>query len=127
MALTGKVALITGGAKNLGADIARELAGVGAALALHYNSDKTTSDASKLEAELQKKHPSVQIKFYQGDLTNADAVSQLFRSVIADFQRVDIVVNTIGKVLKKPITAISEAEYDSMFAYVSSPSTKPLL
>ncbi|KUL90368.1 hypothetical protein ZTR_01993 [Talaromyces verruculosus] len=116
MALSGKVALVTGGAKNLGADIARELANVGANLALHYNSNSSKADAAKLETELKQKHSSLQVKFYQGDLTTADAVTGLFKAVVADFQKVDIVVNTIGKVLKKPITEITEAEYDSMFA-----------
>jgi NAD(P)-dependent dehydrogenase (short-subunit alcohol dehydrogenase family) len=118
MALSGKVALITGGVKNLGADIARELAKVGADLALHYNSNSSKSDATKLEAELKQQYPSIQLRFYQGDLTTADAVTKLFKSVVADFKKVDIVINTVGKVLKKPITEISEAEYDSMFAYV---------
>lgn len=117
MALSGKVALVTGGVKNLGADIARELANAGANLALHYNSNSSKADAAKLETELNQKHPSLQVKFYQGDLTTADAVTGLFKAVVADFQKVDIVVNTIGKVLKKPITEITEAEYDSMFAY----------
>lgn len=54
--------------------------------------------------------------FYQGDLTTATAVTKLFQDVLRDFGKVDIVVNTIGKVLKKPIAEISEEEYDSMFA-----------
>lgn len=65
-ALSGKVALITGGAKNLGADIARELASVGASLALHYNSASTKNDAIKFEAELKQKYPSLKVVFYQG-------------------------------------------------------------
>jgi NAD(P)-dependent dehydrogenase (short-subunit alcohol dehydrogenase family) len=36
--------------------------------------------------------------------------------VLKDFGKIDIVVNTVGKVLKKPITDISEEEYDAMFA-----------
>jgi NAD(P)-dependent dehydrogenase (short-subunit alcohol dehydrogenase family) len=116
MALSGKVALITGGAKNLGADIARALAGVGAELAIHYNSASSKSDATKLEAELKQKYPSIKLSFYQGDLTTAGAVHKLFQEVVRDFKKVDIVINTVGKVLKKPITEITEAEYDSMFA-----------
>ncbi|EAU39168.1 hypothetical protein ATEG_00522 [Aspergillus terreus NIH2624] len=116
MSLSGKTALITGGAKNLGAQIARELASVGANLALHYHASSSKADASKLEAELKQKYPSIKIAFYDGDLTSAAAVTKLFQETIRDFGHVDIVVNTVGKVLKKPITEISEAEYDSMFA-----------
>lgn len=118
MALTGKVALITGGVKNLGAQSALELAGVGANLALHYHSAGGNKDADTLEATIKEKNPSIKVAFYQGDLTSAAAVTKLFQDVVRDFGHVDIVVNTIGKVLKKPITEISEEEYDTMFAYV---------
>jgi len=123
MALTGKVALITGGVKNLGAQTALELAGVGANLALHYHSTGGEKDAATLEATLQKKNPSIKVSFYQGDLTSAAAVKKLFQDVLRDFGKVDIVINTVGKVLKKPIMEISEDEYDTMFAYAS---VKPL-
>jgi NAD(P)-dependent dehydrogenase (short-subunit alcohol dehydrogenase family) len=115
MSLTGKVALVTGGVKNLGALSALELAGVGANLALHYHST-SDKDTAALEAKLKERNPSIKIAFYQGDLTSAAAVTKLFQDVIRDFGHVDIVVNTVGKVLKKPITDISEEEYDSMFA-----------
>lgn len=116
MALNGKVALITGGVKNLGAQSARELAGIGANLALHFNSESSKASATALEAELREKYPQQKVAFYQGDLTSAGNVDKLFQSVLKDFGKIDIVVNTVGKVLKKPITEISEEEYDSMFA-----------
>lgn len=116
MSLQGKVALITGGAKNLGAQVALELAPLGAALALHYNSASTKKDADSLAEVFSQKFPSTRIQFYQGDLTTASAVDALFSAVLSDFGKIDIVVNTVGKVLKKPITEISETEYDEMFA-----------
>lgn len=119
MALNGKVALITGGVKNLGAAAARELASSGANLALHYHSDSSKGDATTLEAELKKSYPNIKVAFYQGNLTSAGAVTKLFQDALKDFGKIDIVVNTVGKVLKKPITEITE-EYDTMFAYVYS-------
>lgn len=117
MALSGKVALITGGVKNLGAQSALHLAGAGvSSLALHHHSANVKDDAAKLETELKSKNASLKIAFYQGDLTSAGAVTKLFQDVLRDFGHVDIVVNTVGKVLKKPITEISEEEYDTMFA-----------
>ncbi|KAJ5193394.1 hypothetical protein N7449_009536 [Penicillium cf. viridicatum] len=116
MALTGKVALITGGVKNLGAQSALELAGVGANLALHYHSSGGEKVTAALEAALKKKNPSIKVSFYQSDLTSAAAVTKLFQDVVRDFGQVDIVINTVGKVLKKPIIEISEEEYDTMFA-----------
>lgn len=123
MSLQGKVALVTGGAKNLGAEIARQLAGQGANLALHYNSAKSKTDADALGQEFASKYPKIKVKFYQGDLTTEAAVEKLFQSAKGDFGQIDIVVNTVGKVLKKPIAEITEAEYDSMFAWVLFPST----
>jgi NAD(P)-dependent dehydrogenase (short-subunit alcohol dehydrogenase family) len=116
MSLKGKVALVTGGAKNLGAEISLELAPLGVDLALHYNSPKTKEDALKLEAKFKQEFPSTKVVFYAADLTTAAAVDKLFADVLKDFGRIDIVVNTIGMVLKKPITEISEEEYDKMFA-----------
>lgn len=118
MSLQGQVALITGGTKNLGAAIARQLADAGANLALHYNSPSAKNDGVELEKELKQKNPSIKVAFYQGDLTSAGAVTKLFQDALKDFGKIDIVVNNVGKVLKKPITEISEEEYDSMFAYV---------
>lgn len=116
MSLAGKVALVTGGVKNLGAQVARELAGQGASLALHYHSANSQSDATKIEAELKG---TVKVATYQADLTSAAACTKLFEDTVRDFGKVDIVVNTVGKVLKKPITEITEEEYDSMFAYAA--------
>lgn len=116
MSLQGKTALITGGVKNLGAEIALQLAPLGANLALHYNSASSKGDADKFEQQLKQQFPKTSVKIYQGDLTTEDAVSKLFESTKKDFGRIDLVINTVGKVLKKPITEISEAEYDSMFA-----------
>lgn len=118
MALSGKTALICGGAKNLGAQIALELANIGANLALHYNSAKTKSDADKLAATLKEKHSNVKFQFYQGDLTSGSAVEKLFTDVLRDFGGIDIVVNTVGMVLKKPFVDITEQEMDKMFACV---------
>lgn len=116
MSLNGQVALITGGTKNLGAQIALELAPLGVQLALHYNSPKTKEDALKLETQLKQGFPSTKVVFYAADLMTAAAVDQLFADVIKDFGKINIIVNTIGMVLKKPITEISEKEYDTMFA-----------
>lgn len=116
MALAGQVALVTGGVKNLGADIALQLASVGADLALHYHSSSSKADATKIERELKQKYPNVKVAFYDGDLTKAAAVDKLFQQALSDFGKINIVINTIGKVLKKPIAEITEEEYDSMFA-----------
>lgn len=52
----------------------------------------------------------------QADLTTAGAVDKLFSDAVSAIGRPDIAINTVGKVLKKPIVEISEAEYDEMSA-----------
>lgn len=116
MSLEGKVVLITGGVKNLGAAIAKELAPLGASLALHYHSDSAKEDATKLEQELKTSHPNTKVHFHQGNLTTEKGVNELFAFTLEKFGKVDIVINTVGKVLKKPAADITEEEYDDMFA-----------
>jgi NAD(P)-dependent dehydrogenase (short-subunit alcohol dehydrogenase family) len=52
----------------------------------------------------------------QADLTTAGAVEKLFSDAVAAVGRPDIAINTVGKVLKKPMAEITEAEYDEMMA-----------
>ncbi|MCX2560346.1 SDR family oxidoreductase [Acetobacter farinalis] len=113
--IKGKIALITGGAKNLGGLIARDLAAHGAkAIAIHYNSDASRADAEKTLADL--KAAGVKAVAFQADLTTAGACAKLFADTIAAIGKPDIAINTVGKVLKKPIADTSEAEFDEMFA-----------
>ncbi|MEZ0238152.1 MAG: SDR family oxidoreductase [Methylophilaceae bacterium] len=113
--IQGKVVLIAGGAKNLGGLIARDLAQQGAkAVAIHYNSAASKADAEATLEAIQK--AGAKAVALQGDLTSAASVEKLFADTVAAFGRPDIAINTVGKVLKKPITEISEAEYDEMSA-----------
>ncbi|KDD11315.1 SDR family oxidoreductase [Bordetella bronchiseptica] len=113
--IQGKVALIAGGAKNLGGLIARDLAAHGArAIAIHYNSPASKADADATVAALQA--AGTQAVALQGDLTTAAAVEKLYADALAAVGRPDIAINTVGKVLKKPFSEISEAEYDEMAA-----------
>ncbi|KWF27860.1 short-chain dehydrogenase [Burkholderia cenocepacia] len=113
--IKGKTVLIAGGAKNLGGLIARDLAEHGAkAIAIHYNSASSKADADKTVAAI--KAAGAEAVAFQADLTSAAAVEKLFADAITAVGRPDIAINTVGKVLKKPFTEISEAEYDQMSA-----------
>lgn len=113
--IKGKTVLIAGGAKNLGGLIARDLAAHGAkAVAIHYNSAATKADAETTLAAV--KAVGAEAVAFQADLTTAGAVAKLFADAVAAIGRPDIAINTVGKVLKKPMVEISEAEYDAMSA-----------
>jgi len=113
--IQGKTVIIAGGAKNLGGLIAADLALHGAkAIAIHYNSASTALDAEQTVAAI--KAAGAEAFAFQADLTTAGAMEKLFADAKAAMGGIDIAINTVGKVLKKPIVDISEAEYDEMSA-----------
>lgn len=110
-----KTVIIAGGAKNLGGLIGRDLAAHGAkAIAIHYNSAATKADADATVTAI--KAAGANAVALQANLTTAGAMEKLFTDAVAAIGRPDIAINTVGKVLKKPMVEISEAEYDAMSA-----------
>jgi NAD(P)-dependent dehydrogenase (short-subunit alcohol dehydrogenase family) len=113
--ISGKTVLIAGGAKNLGGLIARDLAGHGArAIAVHYNTGATKAAADATVAAIEA--AGADASAFQADLTTAAAVEKLFSDAKAAMGGIDIAINTVGKVLKKPMAEITESEYDEMTA-----------
>ncbi|EZH76744.1 SDR family oxidoreductase [Ectopseudomonas composti] len=113
--IAGKTVLIAGGGKNLGGLLARDLAANGAsAVVIHYNSAASKAEAEATVQAVEKL--GAKAVALQGDLTSAAAVEKLFADAVAAVGRPDIAINTVGKVLKKPFSEISEAEYDEMTA-----------
>jgi NAD(P)-dependent dehydrogenase (short-subunit alcohol dehydrogenase family) len=80
---------------------------------VHYNSPATEPDADKTVAAVHD--AGVKAIKVQGDLTKPGNVNALFDAAVDAFGGVDIAINTVGKVLRKPIVETSEADYDSMF------------
>lgn len=111
--LEGKSAVVAAGAKNLGGLISRTLAQRGVNIAVHYNSAASEADADRTVAEVSA--AGAQAIKVQGDLTVPANITALFDAAVGAFGGVDIAVNTVGKVLRKPILETTEAEYDSMF------------
>lgn len=110
--LNGKVVLIAGGAKNLGGLLSRDFAEKGAKLAIHYNSDSTKADAEKTLSDVQKL--GAEVFLFQGDLTKIENITKFFDETVSKFGGVDIAINTVGMVLKKPFVDTTENEYDVM-------------
>ncbi|PZQ24382.1 MAG: short chain dehydrogenase [Sphingopyxis macrogoltabida] len=113
--IAGKAVLIAGGAKNLGGLIARDFASQGArAVAIHYNSAASAAEAEETLAAIRA--AGADGFAFQADLTTAAAVETLFADAKAAMGGIDIAINTVGKVLKKPMVDIGEAEFDEMSA-----------
>ncbi|CAJ1496677.1 SDR family oxidoreductase [[Mycobacterium] kokjensenii] len=111
--LVGKSAVVAAGAKNLGGLISVTLASRGVNVAVHYNSDGSESDADATVAAVRATGAKA-IKV-QGDLSAPANVTALFDAAVDAFGGVDFAINTVGKVLRKPILETTEAEYNSMF------------
>jgi NAD(P)-dependent dehydrogenase (short-subunit alcohol dehydrogenase family) len=94
MSLSGKVALVTGGGRDTGAEIARELAALGATLAINYR--KSEADAEGLVAELTA--AGHKARGYRADISDYAQVQAMVAAIVADQGRIDILVNNAGYV-----------------------------
>jgi NAD(P)-dependent dehydrogenase (short-subunit alcohol dehydrogenase family) len=111
--LKGKVAVIGGGARNLGGLLSREFAKGGAKVVVHYHSNTTRPDADATVNAIKDLGGDAYAT--QGDLTKPANVTALFKSAKDRFGGIDIAVNTVGMVLRKPIVETTEEEFDTMF------------
>lgn len=108
----GKVVLIAGGGKNLGGLLSRDFAEKGAKLAIHYNSESSRAESEKTLADVQAL--GAEAFLFQGDLTKVANVTNFFDEAVSKFGGIDIAINTVGMVLKKPFVDTTEEEFDTM-------------
>ena len=109
--LTGKVALITGGAHRIGARIARSLHAEGMDLVLHYRSSATA--AQTLQADLEASRPD-SVLLLQADLTRSLGFAGLIERVRAFRGRLDVLVNNASSFYPTPIGDASEEQWDDL-------------
>lgn len=81
---------------------------------IHYNSESSKNSAHAVAADVEK--AGAKSLVIQGDFTKPCVIHEVFDRAQKQFGRVDIAINTVGKVLKKPILEVSEAEFDEMDA-----------
>jgi NAD(P)-dependent dehydrogenase (short-subunit alcohol dehydrogenase family) len=104
--LTGKVALVTGGSRGIGAASARALADEGANVAISY-----VASADKAEAVVkQLKARGVQARAFKADQASSTEVDQLVQDVAKHFGRLDILVNNAGVAING---AVDDANADT--------------
>lgn len=105
--LSGRVAVVTGGSKGLGAAMASGLASAGADLVLVSRHQEELETAAKQI----KSQFDVQITCHQGDVTSSDRMESIVESVIQEYGRLDILVNNAGINIRGPIEALSYEEF----------------
>jgi pteridine reductase len=109
--MQGKVVLVTGGAKRVGAAICRRLHAAGAQLAVHYRSSE--QEALDLQKELNAKRPKSAAVF-QADLLDLHALPQLVHKVIKKFGQLDALVNNASSFYATPLADIDEQQWHDL-------------
>lgn len=112
MKLSGKVAIVTGGSRGIGAAIARRLAGEGAQVALFYRSNAEAADATVQAIEAA----GGQAAAFQADVADEAAVRLAVREVATRFGRVDALVNNAGIFEAEPVGEISRESFQRQFS-----------
>lgn len=112
--LTGKVAIVTGGSANLGKLFSQSLASDGASVVVHYKDANRAGEAQDVINDL--KESGAEAIAYQADLTSNAEITRLVDAAIERFGHWDILVNTAGIIIRKPLAETTEEDFDQSFA-----------
>jgi 3-oxoacyl-[acyl-carrier protein] reductase len=109
--LSGKVAVVTGASKGIGAAAAKHLAGEGAAVVVNYASSKAGAD--KVVAEITSQGGKAVA--VQADVSKPEDVKRLFAETVKVFGRLDVLVNNAGVYEFAPLEEITPEHYHRQF------------
>jgi 3-oxoacyl-[acyl-carrier protein] reductase len=109
--LNGKVAIVTGASKGIGAGIAKHLAAAGAAVAVNYASSREGADKVVTEI-VAKGGKAIAV---HGDVGKKADVKKMVEATLATFDRLDILVNNAGVYQFTPLEAVTESEFHRQF------------
>ena len=111
VALTGKVALITGAARRIGAAIATRLHEAGARVAIHYRG--SADEANALAAALNEIRAN-SARTFQADLNDTAALPELVAAVVEWGGQIDVLVNNASSFYPTPPGEITESDWDDL-------------
>jgi pteridine reductase len=109
--LAGRCVLITGGAKRLGAAIARRMHDAGASIVVHYH--RSATEALALVAELEARRPGSAYAMCV-DLLDAAALPGLVQGAVQRCGRLDVLINNASTFYATPIGGITPAQFDDL-------------
>ena len=106
-----KVALITGGARRVGAAVCRSLHAAGLDLMVHYRS--SADDARALQAELNTARPE-SVALVQADLLNISSLPTMVNDTVRQFGRLDVLINNASSYYPTPVGEVGEGEWEDL-------------
>jgi NAD(P)-dependent dehydrogenase (short-subunit alcohol dehydrogenase family) len=110
--LAGKAVLVTGAAKRIGRAIALRLAANGANVAIAYRGSQTEAEETVREATVL----GVGAVAIRVDLTDAASIREMVAAAVAEFGRLDMIVNNAGMFESAALETVSVEQWDTMFA-----------
>jgi NAD(P)-dependent dehydrogenase (short-subunit alcohol dehydrogenase family) len=112
--LEGRVAIVTGAARNLGRGFAEMLARHGARVTVHYHGESSRADAEDTARLVIAAGGEAEL--LAADLTDPSAVERITTDTLRRFGRLDVLVNNAGVIIKKPFAEISDQDFERAFA-----------
>ncbi|KAF1956787.1 NAD(P)-binding protein [Byssothecium circinans] len=114
--LAGKVAIVTGGSRGIGAGIALELAQRGAKVTIVYTSPKSKAASQDVASRIAALNNGSQAIAVQADLSTVEAPDKIVSATTEAFgEKIDILVNNAGVLFEKSIGETTVEDYASMF------------
>ena len=107
-----KVALITGGSRGIGKEIAKKFAKEGYNLVINYVSDNTPLDT--LKEEFENVNKDIKILFIKTDVTNFNSCENMVNKAIEEFERIDVLVNNAGITKDTLLMRMKEEDFDKV-------------
>jgi 3-oxoacyl-[acyl-carrier protein] reductase len=110
--LRGRVALVTGGSRGIGAAISRALTEAGASVAINYR--ERSEEAKRFAMRLRE--AGAVVSCIAADVSKPDAVTAMVEAVTTEFGPIDILVNNAGIAIVRGVDDLSEADFDQTIA-----------
>ena len=128
--MQGKVVLITGGAKRVGAAICRRLHGAGANLMIHYRS--SVAEAEELRDEFNRNRPD-SAALVQADLHDVERLPDLVAATVKHYGRLDVLINNASSFYPTAVGEIGEKDWHDLLGtnlkaplFLSQAAAEPL-
>jgi pteridine reductase len=109
--LAGHCVFVTGGAKRLGAAMARRLHSAGASVVVHYHRSREAADELVAELDAVRAGSSLAVR---GDLNDVDCLPTLVAQAVARYGRIDVLINNASTFYPTPVGSITAAQFDDL-------------